>query len=208
MVDLIGSPVNDSHSLPQAPKTYCPTRAPPPPPTNQAMDQPKPYIIRFKFRDFVGIPSEPGDYVYSDRVYDRRNGNAWQLQLYPGGTGEAPSSSSSDGDNDDDDNDNDRGGGEEGGGAANAGGVLVSVFLHNVDGPDVDARTAFILRDARGGVRHRTSTDIVDRYVALRECFGYFSFVGRSTILDDGVLLGGTLVIDVEVRMPGRRLAA
>ena len=172
------------------------------------MDHSKPYIIRFKFRDFVGIPSEPGDYVYSDRVYDRRNGNAWQLQLYPGGTGEAPSSSSSDDENDDDDNDNDRGGGEEGGGAANAGGVVVSVFLHNVDGPDVDARTAFILRDARGGVRHRASTDIVDRYVALRECFGYFSFVGRSTILDDGVLLGGTLVIDVEVRMPGRRLAA
>ena len=152
------------------------------------MDHSKPFLLRFKFRDFVGIPSEPGNYVYSDRVYDRRNGNAWQLQLYPGGTGAVPPSSY------DDDDD----GGGEGGGAA-----VVSVFLHNVEGPDVAARTAFILRDARGGARHRASSDGVDRYAALRECFGYFSFVRRSMILDDGVLLGGTLVIDVEVRIPG-----
>jgi hypothetical protein len=142
----------------------------------------KPFLLRFKFRDFVGIPSEPGDYVYSDKVHDRRGGNAWQLQLYPGGAG--ATSSYDDG----------RGGG------------VVSVFLHNVEGPDVDASTSFILRDARGGAFHRVSSDDVDRYVALKECFGYFSFVGRSTILDEasGVLLGGTLVIDVEVRTPRR----
>ncbi|KAL3826918.1 hypothetical protein ACHAXA_005998 [Cyclostephanos tholiformis] len=135
----------------------------------------KPFLLRFKFRDFVCLPSTPGKCVYSDRVYDRRNGNGWQLQLYPGGIGD-----------DDDDDDDDDGG--------------VGVFLHNVEGSDVYASTAFVLRDAKGEICHRSSSNDVDCYAMRGGCFGYRSFVSRSKILDDGVLLGGTLIIDVEVR--------
>ena len=135
----------------------------------------KPFLLRFKFGGFANLPSDPGDFLYSDRVTDRRHGNVWQLQLYPGGTKVS-----------------DKG--------------IMSVFLHNVEGPDVNAKTTFIVRDAYGNAFHRETSEDVDSYKALKECFGYFTFIKRSDILDEAnsILLRGTLIIDVEVQTASR----
>ena len=115
----------------------------------------KPFLLRFKFRDFVGLPSTPGKCVYSDRVYDRRNGNGWQLQLFPSGIGD---------DVDDDDDDDGGVGHRSSRRHRDDDDIGIGIFLHNVVGDDVYASTAFVLRDARGGTRHRASTNDVDRY--------------------------------------------
>jgi len=149
----------------------------------------KPFLLRFKFANFANLPSDPGSYLYSDRITDRRHGNVWQLQLYPGGTKISQNSLTT-----------------TSSGGQQSGKTLTSVFLHNVDGPDVNAKTTFLVRDAHGNVFHKESSEDVDCYKALRDCFGYFAFVKRSAILEEtnNVLLRGTLIIDVEVQTADR----
>mmetsp|Transcript_1074 Transcript_1074/g.1863 ORF Transcript_1074/g.1863 Transcript_1074/m.1863 type:complete len:168 (+) Transcript_1074:81-584(+) len=152
----------------------------------------KPFLLRFKFAGFANLPSSPGDFLYSDRVTDRRHGNVWQLQLYPGGTALQVNANNS--------NNNTI--------------VHVSAFLHNVEGPDVNAKTTFIVRDAYGNTFHRETSEDVDCYKALKECFGYFAFVERSVVLDEAnsILLREMLIVDVEVQTgskpPPRRLVS
>mmetsp|Transcript_18728 Transcript_18728/g.45031 ORF Transcript_18728/g.45031 Transcript_18728/m.45031 type:complete len:370 (+) Transcript_18728:518-1627(+) len=44
----------------------------------------KPVLLQFKFKDFEGLPSGPGQLVLSEELAES-NGNAWKLDLYPGG---------------------------------------------------------------------------------------------------------------------------
>lgn len=143
------------------------------------MEESKPFLLRFKVKDFLNLPHEPGYCVYSERVHGK-NLSVWQLQLYPGGAT--------------DNNDNNT---EEN----------VSVFLHNVEGPTISAKTAFILRDSHGNANHRETSDNVDTHIVGKECFGYFNFIRRANIINEAsdILLHGTLVIDVEVRMTSLR---
>ena len=137
----------------------------------------KPFLLRFKVKDFLNLPCEPGCCVYSERVRGKDK-SVWQVQLYPGGANDDVVS--------EENND-----------------AYVSVFLHNVEGPTISAKTTFILRDAHGNAYHRSTSDNVDAYIVGKECFGYFSFVRRSNIVNEAsnILLHGALVIDVEVRM-------
>lgn len=138
----------------------------------------KPFLLRFKVKDFLNLPYEPGCCVYSERVRGKDK-SVWQLQLYPGGATDDDVVSEENND------------------------AYVSVFLHNVEGPAISAKTTFILRDAHGNAYHRSTSDNVDSYIVGKECFGYFSFIRRSNIVNEAsnILLHGTLVIDVEVRM-------
>lgn len=150
------------------------------------METKKPFLLRFKFGGFTNLPSEPGNFLYSDRVADRRDGNVWQLQLYPGGNATATGSQSQ---------------------SQHQQQQHLSAFLHNVQGPNVSAKTTFIVRDAYGKAFYRKSSEDVDCYKALEECFGYFTVVERSAILDEenAILLRGTLIIDVEVQSIGNK---
>jgi hypothetical protein len=146
--------------------------------TDGGMEETKPFLLRFKVKDYLNLPYEPGCCVYSERVRGKDR-SVWQLQLYPGGA------------TDDDDVISDENN------------VYMSVFLHYVEGPNISAKTTFILRDAHGNAYHRSTSDNVDTYIVGKECFGYFNFIRRSSIVNEAsiILLHGTLVIDVEVRM-------
>lgn len=141
------------------------------------MEDSKPFLLRFKVKDFLNLPHEPGCCVYSERVRGKDK-SVWQLQLYPSGAT---------------DNNNNNDNTEEN----------VSVFLHNVEGPTISAKTTFILRDAHGNAHHRATSDNVDTHIVGKECFGYFNFIRRANIINEAsnILLHGTLVIDIEVRM-------
>lgn len=84
-------------------------------------------------------------------------------------------------------------------------GGAISVFLHLVEGPNVNARTTYVLRDAFGDAFHRELSDDVDGYSTLKDAAGYHTFFKRTKILNEGnrVLLRGTLIIDVEVQITG-----
>ena len=52
--------------------------------TDGGMEETKPFLLRFKVKDYLNLPYEPGCSVYSERVRGKDR-SVWQLQLYPGG---------------------------------------------------------------------------------------------------------------------------
>mmetsp|Transcript_40410 Transcript_40410/g.68920 ORF Transcript_40410/g.68920 Transcript_40410/m.68920 type:complete len:120 (-) Transcript_40410:550-909(-) len=62
-------------------------------------------------------------------------------------------------------------------GGQHSGTSLTSFSISNVEVSDINFKTTFLVRDARGNVFHKESSEDVDCYKSLRNCFGYFAFV-------------------------------
>lgn len=138
----------------------------------------KPSVLRFKFKDFESLSSEPDTSVRSEKVTDC-HGNIWRLKLYPGGNHSDPL--------DNEDN-------------------YISLFLSNSAERDQKARIALILRGAVGKTCRYKSIG-VDTYGGKGKGYGCRYFMKRSDILDTEkkILAKGALVIDVEIQIIGDR---
>jgi hypothetical protein len=132
----------------------------------------KPVVLRFRFDNFEGLPSEVDESVTSE-VQTDCNGNKWKLHLKPGGDSRA----------------------EE------PGCVGVYLFNKNQDSVELNTRFEFCVKDAHGGNVAEKNRRYEWKFIPQEKGFGCYEYIKRSTILDaaNAILQDGALCIEVTI---------